>query len=350
MTATTTRFIEDNAVIGSKIRLKNGDILRSRNFLDTADISILMIDTNNYLKFLTQPKADDALALPAAAKDYVTVEWVENFFDGKQDPKEAVDALSITNIALTGTTPLTIDGYTLSHNDYAGLIGQTDKKENAAYTVSISGGNYTLTRRFDFDENSEVSKGAYFPVISGTNHGGYVVILTTPNPIDLGVTELDFVAYPSAQAILAGDMLIKNGNTISVNLASLSGLESTNPGVAGGQLRVKVDTASAEKDQTTRRDGSTGAVITKKSKRYPFTLSPTDITNQYLDIPVVAEQDSVQVGVKGAPTQYEDIDFTVNYTGGVGSKTRITLAGGLAAAGVSALVSGDYVEARCRSF
>lgn len=343
MSQTQRKWFEDNVINGQKLRLDNNELFRIRNNTNTADIPVLKATTANDLEFHTQPQAAEALPLPSAAKHYVTVEWAENYFNGKQDPKEAVDALAIANVPLTGTTPLVIDDITLGDGDFVGLIGQSDSIGNGPYLVEISGGNYTLTRRFDFDQDAEVSKGAYFPVIAGTARSGWTVILTTPNPIEIGTTELDFVAYPSALSVVAGDMLIKVGNTFSVNLASNSGLESTNPGMAGGQLRVKTDTAPLEKDQSTRRDPTTGAVMTRVPRKFKKTLDATDIANQYLDLLHVAAQDSIRFCPAGAGNQEEDEDFTVSYTGGNGSKTRVTFAGGLASAGVSALVAGDKI-------
>ena len=344
------KYLADNAADGRVFRLANSQHARARNAANTGDISMYMVDANDHLKFLTQPKADDALAMPSAAKDYITVEWAENFFNGKQDPKEAVDALSDAQVALTGTAPLMVDGYSFVNNDSIGLIGQTDPVENGPYLYTVNAGNYTLTRRDDFNQDSEVSKGAYFPVIGGTFYAGYIVILTTENPIVLGTTELDFVAYPSALSIIAGDGLVKNGNTISINLAALSGLESTNPGMVGGQLRVKTDTEVLEKDKTTRRDPVSGAVVAKRRRHFFAVLSPTDITNQYLDLSHVAGQNSVMFQPQGAPMQTPDVDFEVIYTGGAGSNTRVGFLGGLATGGASALVSSERVDIYYDSF
>lgn len=345
-----TKFIEDNAVKGTKIRLDNNEVFRARRADNAADVSLFKLSSANEFVMLTQPQADASLPLPSAAKHYVTVEWAENFFAGKQDPKEAVFVYADTNIPLSGSTPLVIDGLTITDQYEIGLGGQTDPIENGPYVATVTGGTYTLARRNDFDTDSEVSKGAYFPVVGGTNYAGYTIILTTDDPITIDTTPLTFVAYPTAISIIGGDMITKTGNTLSVDLASLSGLESTNPGNVGGQLRVKVDTASLEKDKTTRVDSVSGALVTKKSRIKSVTLNSTDITNQYIDLDYIAEQDSVDLCPVGAGHQQPGVDFTVNYTGGTGGNTRVTFAGGLATGGVSALVSGDKVDILYRSF
>ena len=355
MTQIVRKFITDNAINGQKIRLDNNEMLRVRNAANSADINILKVSSADELEFQTQPQAAAALPLPSAPKHYVTVEYIEAYVLGERDPKDAVNVASDSNIALTGTTPLVIDGITAVNGPVNKpfrvlLTSQIDPEDNGIYDYIDAAGSYTLTRSSDFDSDNDVTHGAYTTVVSGTNYSGYKFQLTTSDPITVGTTPLVFVGYPSVLNLQGGDMITKTGNIFSVDLAALSGLESTNPGNVNGQLRVKTDTSAAEKDQTTRRDSVTGAVVAKKSKKHSVTLSPTDITSQYIDLLDVAEQDSVRLAVAGAGDQFEGDDFTVNYTGGASSKTRVTLAGGLGTGGVSALASGDKIVVYYRSF
>ena len=349
------RFIADNAVNGAKIRLDNNEAVRARNAAGTSDVPLFKLNAGDEFEILRQPRAADALPLPNQPKHYVTVEYLQDYIVGKTDTKDSVNVLATVNIPLTGTAPLVIDGETAAQGPMGrpyrvGLIEQDDAEDNGIYVYTESGGNYTLTRADDFNEDSEVTKGVNFRVVDGTDFGGYEVLLTTDDPITLGVTALTFVAYPSTERLEAGDMLVRVGNVFSVDLAPLSGLESTNPGQPNGQLRVKTDTAALEKDQTTRRDATTGAVVAKKPRKFTATLTSTDITNGYVDLPDVAAQDSVRLAVAGAGDQFEGTDYTVNYTGGTSSKTRVTFAGGLATGGVSALMSGDSIVVYYTSF
>lgn len=75
----------------------------------------------------------------------------------------------------------------------------------------------------------------------------------------------------------------------------------------------------------------------------PLTLSGTDITNQYKDLAQVAITGSIDFFVNGI-WQRPTTDYTINYTGGTGGKTRLTFAGDLATAGAAALVSGDVIH------
>ena len=349
MTQRTTKFIQDDAVTGAKILLRNNETLRSFAQDGTTKLDILKLTTANVLEFQRIPQLNSALAMPSAPKDLVTVEYITNYIAGKTDPKDAVNYYSDVNVPLTGSTPLVVDGGTVTNGMSLGLGNQTTGTQNGVYVATITGGSYTLARRADFDQindagGTEVTIGAYFKIVAGTVYSGWEAIVSNADPIVLGTDILAFTLNPTVQALSAGDMLSKSGNTLSVDLASLGGLESTNPGNVSGQLRVKVDTAALEKDQTTRRDPTTGAIVAKKPYKQTVTLTGTDITNGYVDATVVLSQGSVQLWVAGGDIQQETVDFTVNYTGGAGSKTRVTFVGGLAVGGVSALVAGDIIE------
>lgn len=348
------KFIADNAIDGSKIRLKNNETLRARNAAGTGDIDILKVASDDSLEFQQQPRAGSALAVPSSPKDYATIEYIQNVIQGKSDAKDAVHALADANTALTGSAPLTIDGVNLgaataTPPKRVALTGQTDASENGIYNYSVSGGNYTLARAADFADGS-VTHGAYFLVTGGTTYSGYEVILTTDDPIVIDTTDLAFAKYPSVLSLTAGDMLTKVGNDFSIDLHSTSGLESSNSGNPTGQLRIRPDQAGAEKDKSTTLDSGTNALIAKRARREVFTLNSTDITNQYIDLQNVATDGSISFGVAGAGEQIQGVDFTVNYTGGSGSKTRIAFAGGLASTGVSELVSGDVVQVTYEAF
>lgn len=89
-------------------------------------------------------------------------------------------------------------------------------------------------------------------------------------------------------------------------------------------------------------DASAGGTHAKEV----FVLSGTDITNQYLDLAQVAKTGSIQMSVLGLSPQIEgaSYSYTVNYTGGVSSKTRVSFVNGLASGGNEALVATMIVE------
>lgn len=350
MSQTKKKFLESNSVDGTKIQLANQEMLRARNAANTADVNILQVNSTDKPEFQVLPQVQSALSVPSALKQLATVEYVQNYVLGKTDAKDAVSYLADVNVPLTGSTPLVIDGGTVTDQQSVILTAQTAGAANGIYTVTITGATYSMARRADAAASSQVTEGLYTFVTQGTQYQGYEALLTTADPIVLGTTVLVFAKFPSTISLVGGDMITKTGNVFSLDNAPLGGIESTNPGNVNGQARVKVDTAALEKDQTTRRDPTTGAVVSKKRKKAAFTLSATDITNQYVDLADVASDSSVEFMVAGGPSQFEGTDYTVNYTGGTSSKTRITFAGGLASAGVSALAPGDMISVSYLAF
>lgn len=348
MSQIQTKFIANDAVTDTKIKLANNAAIRARNAANTADVALLKLSATDKPQFDTLPEVNAALAIPSSNKQLATVEYVQNIVAAKGDVKDSVDYLADTNIPLTGAT-LTVDGATLTNGMRIILTAQTTASQNGIYLVTVAG-TYTLTRATDSNTNAQVTSGMFCMVTQGTVYQGYEVLLTTPDAIVLDTTALTFVKYPSVVSITAGDMLLKTGNNLTVDTQALGGLESSNPGNVAGQLRVKIDQAALEKDKSTRLDATTGAVSGRRSKKATFTLVAGDITNQFVDLPDVAGDSSVQLSVAGAGAQLETTDYTVNYTGGASSKTRVTFAGGLATAGASALVATDVVTISYTAF
>lgn len=340
MSQLETKGIGDNQVIGSKILLNNNETLRAKKADGQTTQDIVKLRADNIIEFPTIPQAQGT---PMAAKDVVTVEYLTNFVAGRRDPKDAVNVASETNVALSGAATLTIDGVPVLNGYRVGLVGQTNPAENGVYVVSGIGSAYSLTRSNDFDEASDVTEGAFFKVIEGSSRQLWEYVLTTKDPITLGTTALVFAGSPTAASLTGGDMIVKSGSDFSVDLASISGLESTNPGNGSGQLRAKVSSATLLKDRTVKINGNNELETQKNKKFGPYTLVAQDVTNGYVDLADVAADSSVQLMVKNYVQQHEGIDYSVNYTGGVNSKTRITFLGDLAAGGAAVLAAGQII-------
>lgn len=338
------KYIGADQVDDSKILLRNNQSLRAKNAAGSGNIDLIKVSTSDILEFQVIPEIPASAGVPTGPKQVATIEQVKNIAAGLRDPKDAVVAASTANVALTGAFPLVVDGVSFAATDADKRIllkSQTAGAENGIYKVVDAGaGNYSLARTSDFDENAEVTHGASTIVMQGTANGNKGFVLTTQDPITIGTTALTFVEVPTAFVLAEGDMTsIVNGNRIDIDLATTSGLESTNPGNAAGQLRVKVHSGLA-KDITVKRNAS-GEVEGLKGKKQLITLAALDITNQYVDLAEVAHMDSIKlVPVKGIE-QIETIDFSVSYTGGASGKTRITFLGDLATGGAAALVAND---------
>jgi hypothetical protein len=276
MTQVVKRGLAANAVDGTKLRLSNNESVRARNFANTSDLALLKANASDLAEFGVKPQSPFT---PSAVNDLTTVGFVQDLVSGQINLKQAVVAASSANLALTGSSPLVVDGITLADGDRVGLVGQTDATENGIYDVDVTLGTYTLTRSADFDgsPSSEVKQGSTFDVINGSVNGKKRFLQTTSNPT-VGVSNLVFVDVPA------------------------------------------------------------GAVVPVNTEE-EITLDSTDITNQYVDLANEALDPSVKVYFSGI-LQRKGTDYTLSLEGGV---TRVTFAGDLATAGAISLVNGDLL-------
>ena len=171
------------------------------------------------------------LADPVAAQDAATKAYVDSLADGRSW-KQSVKAASTADLTLSGAQ--TVDGVSLVALDRVLVKDQVDAEDNGIYVVAAG----AWARSSDANAAAELIAAAVF-VEQGTANGDKQFAQTADN-ITLGTTPLVWVVT-SANHFSGHDMISLSGGQISVDLAAVSGLESSNPGNASGQLRVKVE-------------------------------------------------------------------------------------------------------------
>lgn len=167
---------------------------------------------------------------PSSAQDAATKAYVDNAIAGLKW-KQSVLVATTANITLSGEQ--TIDGVLTSASRIL-VKNQTAGEENGIYVTS--GGSWS--RSSDANTAVEVESMAVFVEQGSTNAN--IAFVQTADSVTLGTTPLTFVAF-STTYLTGHDMISLSGGQISVDLTSDAGLESSNPGNAAGQLRVKLD-------------------------------------------------------------------------------------------------------------
>jgi len=363
----TNPFIADNAVDDLKLRLRNNLSLRARNAANSADIEILKISNTDVLEILREMSMGNNkitnVADPTNPLDAVNLQTLQALVAGLSDPKDAVRLA--TTAALPANTYVsgggtgagdklvadsngafpTVDGVGPSLNMRILVKNEASGLKHGIYTLTTlgdAGTPWELTRSTDANigsgDGSEgdanlVSQGMYVPVAEGSVNAALGFILTTVDPITLGTTALNFSQF--GETVQAGQGLNKTGQTLSVDAGD--GL-----GFSGNQLVVLVDDDPV--DGTTKIKA--GEVVGRRRFPEKITLTATDISNGYVDLAKVASRDSIRVQPFGGPLQFITDDYTVNYTGGASSKTRVTFVGFLLSAlttiGPGAIVYFNY--------
>jgi hypothetical protein len=177
-------------------------------------------------------------------------------------PKKAVRAATLVSgtFATAFANGQVIDGVTLATGDRILLKNQATASQNGIYVVNASG---APTRATDMDSLSPIDEvnGAWVPVQAGSQVGQvfvqYGVVAT------LGTDPINFDFYNPIASLIGGDMVTVNGSSITLDLASDAGLQSSNPGDAAGQLRVKLDGATLSRSASGLKVSALGISATE---------------------------------------------------------------------------------------
>lgn len=172
----------------------------------------------------TRPQFSDLPSIattttPSKDSDLATKVYVDGVAQGL-DLKESVRAATNgTNVDLASTNdPNPIDGVTLSDGDRVLLKDQSFGSENGIYVADTATNPATWTRSSDADEDDEVTSGTFTFVEEGTENGDTSYIITTPDPVNVGSTSINWSQFSAAGKIAAGDGLSKDGQTLDVAL------------------------------------------------------------------------------------------------------------------------------------
>lgn len=208
---------------------------------------------------LSAPTADVAwgsrkitgLLDPTAAQDAATKSYVDATATGL-DVKASVRLASTANVSVTYTAtagasgrgqitaaPNTLDGVSLAAGNRLLLKDQTTGAQNGIWIVSTlgTGANGVWDRATDFDQDAEVTAGAFTFVAEGTANADSGWILTTNDPVIIGGasgTALVWAQFSGAGQITAGAGLTKTGNTLDVGAGT---------GISVAADSVGIDTA-----------------------------------------------------------------------------------------------------------
>lgn len=132
------------------------------------------------------------------------------------------------------------DNVSLAVNDLVLVWLETagNAPHNGMYVVTSlgsAGTPWVLTRFSDANENVEVTSGVSTLATAGTLYKKHTFALTTPDPIVLGTTALNFEVIFGTHNIVAGQALTKDDSTDTLNV----NVDNATLEIVSDQLRLK---------------------------------------------------------------------------------------------------------------
>jgi hypothetical protein len=182
-----------------------------------------------------------SLATPTLATDAANKSYVDTIAAASlhyHDPVRLESPVNLSSLYDSGTAGvgatltnsgslgrLVVDGVTANLNDRILVYQQTNGAHNGIYdvtTVGDSSTNWVLTRSSDADtyaasSPSDLGKGDAFYVKEGLTGAGELYVMNTAGTITFGVTPINFSQISSAQIYKAGNGLLLNGVTFSID-------------------------------------------------------------------------------------------------------------------------------------
>lgn len=273
--------------------------------------------------------------------------WTATDIAGSGEWKPAASGGANTALSNLSTTAINAD-LLFDKTTSALIIGKSltiaDPIGATSPTLTVKSGNAST--------NNQIS--GKMTVASGnadSTSGGLDLVTGTSGTVsgDINIKTGDnynSLTYSGNVLISTGDVG-SNPNSTSGNIVLYTSSTPTNPSKRGKIKFQNGSEGTAGYVWTSTDSVGSGAwqAVSAPSNTWnkqKFTLSGTDITNQYIDLAQVAKASSVQFVVFGL-VQGEGDDYTVNLTGGAGGKTRLTFAGPLATGGATPLVAGNVL-------
>lgn len=234
-------YIQTSEVDGTTIEFSGGTLNVVANGIGAAELDETdTYDFSSGVVSVATPTAD----AHAATKAYV--DGLVNGLDWKNSVRlatyadtnwttSASIAFSDPTLTITGLTAGTsrglvdsvepVDGDRILVKDAAAASAgaAADDQYNGIWVVT--GGtttSLTLTRATDADSDAEVTSGLAAFVEEGTQNADNGYVLTTNDPITVNTTDLTFTQFTGAGQIIAGVGLTKTGNTIDLDLDTLT--------------------------------------------------------------------------------------------------------------------------------
>jgi len=238
--------------------------------------------------------------------------------------KSAVRILSSSNVTLSGGTPATVDGVSLTIDDRILVTGQSTASQNGLYrcTVVGSGSNGTWIRSRDGSHQGTIVAGMTCMVTEGSTYADTLWKLTTDGVITIDSTELTFEQHSSIDSSSVDALAdVTLTSTATNDLLQYNGSQWVNSSSIdiSGDITVSGDLDIDDADSVFLH-GDTGFV----NKRYVLYGTTTD--DSVTEIFVGGTTDS-RVSISTDTTMFYTVDIVARRTDATGESAGWQLKG-----------------------
>ena len=133
---------------------------------------------------------------------------------------EPADLATTTNLSYPFVGIIQIDGINVESNNRILIKNQNLKKQNGIYIASSS----TWNRSTDFNNINNIKVGSFVFVKNGNVNKNSGFVFNTSNFTTLDTDDINFVQFSSAGQILGGTGIVKDINTINLNIKENGGI------------------------------------------------------------------------------------------------------------------------------
>lgn len=226
----TEDYIKTSEVDNDTIEFTGSTLNVKANSIGAAEIN----EGDTYT-FTSQFRVTTAPTVGNDVTNKTYVDGLVNGLDWKNSVRLATDTALAANTSAgskVGKTltadangALTVDGVVVATSDRILVKNESTTSDNGIYTVTDTGDGsnpYILTRATDADNDVEVTAGLAVFIEEGTINDNRGYTLITNDPITVDTTGQVYTQFTGLGAVTAGDGLSKTGDTIDLDLNSLS--------------------------------------------------------------------------------------------------------------------------------
>jgi len=368
------KFIGNDQVGANQIRLENNSALKARNQANSADVSIIKLNTSNIAELAVNLNGggfiasnilvefDNLAADPgsptAGLVYYNTTSNVLRFYDGTAWANISAGGGG-ANTALSNLASVAINTSLISDTDLTDNLGSNTLRWNELFVGAINDSSNVGVLSVD----NRVLRDSAGSVSIDFSSVGEVTISKNIVP-DSDITKDLGAAAQRYSSVYATTL---NNTASNINLVAQN-VDLSGSGAAGSirlfentdsfYVQLTVDNALAASYTLTLplNDGASGEVLSTDGSgvlswvangtsvsyaKQTYVLNGTDITNQYVTLSNAAIANTASVLVKGAGGILEGASYDYEVTTG---GTRIEFRNDLATGGGSALIAGDVLQ------